>query len=232
MVEEVVSLGERFRRLAAERAEAPAVTCDGETVSWVSLERRSNRIARGLAARGVTLGDLVTIALPNGMAFIEATVALWKLGAVPQPVSAKLPQAELEGVLALADPPLVFADAALRIDRPVVSAAALVAETENDQPLPDRIAPSWKAPTSGGSTGRPKLIIAGQPGIVNPFDIGFWRIENDGVSLMPGPLYHNGPFVSAMVSLIAGAHLVLLPKFDAQATLELGEAARRIVVEW
>jgi bile acid-coenzyme A ligase len=226
MAEEAISLGERFRRLAAEKAERPAVTCDGETVSWASLERRSNRIARGLAARGVAQGDLVTIALPNGTAFVEATVALWKLGAVPQPISAKLPQAELEGVLALADPPLVFADATLRIDRPVVSAAALVAETENDQRLPDRIAPAWKAPTSGGSTGRPKLIIAGQPGVVNPFDIDFWRIDNDGVSVMPGPLYHNGPFVSAMTSLIAGAHLMLLPKFDAQATLELVEQHR------
>jgi bile acid-coenzyme A ligase len=226
MVEEIVSLGARFRHLAANKPSAAAVTCGDETISWAGLEARSNRVARGLAARGVAVGDLVTIALPNSVDFILAAVALWKLGAVPQPVSAKLPPAELEGVLALAEPPLVFGDGALQIGRPVISPAALAAEIDDDGPLPDRIAPAWKAPTSGGSTGRPKLIIAGRPGIVNDFEVQFWRVEADGVNLMPGPLYHNGPFASAMTSLVAGAHLVLMPKFDAESTLALVEQHR------
>ena len=33
-------------------------------------------------------------------------------------------------------------------------------------PLPDVIAPVYKAATSGGSTGRPKLIMSGAPGVV------------------------------------------------------------------
>ena len=132
MVEEIVSLGAHFRHLAAEKPSATAITCNGETISWADLERRSNRIARSLAARGVAQGDLVTIALPNGTGFIAATVALWKLGAVPQPVSAKLPAGELERVLALANPPLVFGDPALRIGRPVVSPAAIAAEVEEE----------------------------------------------------------------------------------------------------
>ncbi len=36
---------------------------------------------------------------------------------------------------------------------------------------------------------------------------------------MPGPLYHNGPVVWSCVALLAGAHLVVLPRFDAEATL-------------
>ncbi len=33
----------------------------------------------------------------------------------------------------------------------------------SDEPLPDVVSPAWKAPTSGGSTGRPKLIVSGDP---------------------------------------------------------------------
>ena len=31
---------------------------------------------------------------------------------------------------------------------------------------------------------------------------------------MPGPLYHNGPFVTAFPALMVGAHVVVMPKFD------------------
>jgi bile acid-coenzyme A ligase len=37
--------------------------------------------------------------------------------------------------------------------------------------------------------------------------------------MMPGPLYHNGPIVWACTALLAGNHVVLLPRFDAEATL-------------
>jgi bile acid-coenzyme A ligase len=37
--------------------------------------------------------------------------------------------------------------------------------------------------------------------------------------MMPGPLYHNGPIVWACRALLAGNHVVLLPRFDAEATL-------------
>ena len=44
-------------------------------------------------------------------------------------------------------------------------------------------------------------------------------VDPDGCLLMPGPLYHNGPVVWSCVALLAGAHLVVLPRFDAEATL-------------
>jgi bile acid-coenzyme A ligase len=37
--------------------------------------------------------------------------------------------------------------------------------------------------------------------------------------VMPGPLYHNGPFTCSVTGLNLGCHLVLLPRFDAEATL-------------
>ncbi len=63
----------------------------------------------------------------------------------------------------------------------------------SDDPLPDAISPAWKAPTSGGSTGRPKLIVSGDPAVYDteaPLPLG---LAPRGVWSMPGPLYHNGP---------------------------------------
>ena len=57
-------------------------------VAYDELDARSNQRARMLTARGVSHGDFVTVALPNGLEFYETVFALWKLGAVPNVVSA------------------------------------------------------------------------------------------------------------------------------------------------
>jgi bile acid-coenzyme A ligase len=103
--------------------------------------------------------------------------------------------------------------------KPVVSIADLLALSHDDSDLDDRISPSWKAPTSGGSTGRPKLIVSGQPGVASGLAAQFWRIGPDDVCLVPGPMYHNGPFITAFGALQVGARLVLMRKFDAEGVL-------------
>jgi bile acid-coenzyme A ligase len=224
--DEVISLGARVRQLAARRPDAQAVTCENETRTWLELDRRTNRMARSLAARGVSEGRFVTIALPNSVAFVETCIAAWKVGATPQPVSSRLPAAELEAIVDLADPAIVVGDLDAVAGRASVRADVLVDQTDDDAPLPDRVSPSWKAPTSGGSTGRPKLIVAGRPGLVNWLELAFWRLNDRTTALMPGPLYHNGPFASALQAVMAGGHLVLMPRFDPLRTLELIEAHR------
>ena len=47
---------------------------------------------------------------------------------------------------------------------------------------------------------------------------------------MPGPLYHNGPIVWSCAALLAGSHVVVLPRFDAEATLAAIERHRADVV--
>ena len=49
----------------------------------------------------------MTIALPNGIEFLTATVACWKLGAIPQPVSSRLPKRELDAIVELANPKVI-----------------------------------------------------------------------------------------------------------------------------
>jgi len=213
------------------------VTCGSASVTRAELESEANRLARHLADCGVGLGDFVTVALPNSVDWFVTYVATWKLGAIPQPVSAKLPPRELAAIVELAGSKVVVG-----IDPGSELAAALPAGTIclaaghnahagfDDSPLPDAVSPAWKAPTSGGSTGRPKLIVSGDPALIDDEAMPGFLIQRDGCLVMPGPLYHNGPAVWACQALLAGSHVVLLPRFDAEATLDAIERYRGDVV--
>jgi bile acid-coenzyme A ligase len=220
-MENRLSIGARLTQLAAEQPGRPAVSDERRTVTWRELDRRSNRIARGLEAAGVKLGDLVTIGLPNSVDFVEACYGLWKVGATPQPISYRLPAAEAEAVMDLAQTPILLAGDTIESARPRFDVPALLALSDDDSPLDDRTSPIYKAPTSGGSTGRPKLILSGGPGeVIIEGPVGPYRTRNEDVMVMPGPLYHNGPFTSGFGGLSRGAHLVVLPRFDPEKTLE------------
>ena len=164
-------IGAAVRRLSEEQPDKPALTCEGVTVLWRDLEPRTNRLAHTLERRGVGQGDFVTIGLPNGIAFYETCIAAWKLGATPQPVSWRLPEREREEIVALVQPAIV-----------VTSPIEPDADASDEPILPDRIAPAFKAPTSGGSTGRPKIIVSGQDGTTDPdtpFSLGGRRARPD-----------------------------------------------------
>jgi bile acid-coenzyme A ligase len=214
-----ISFGARLRQLAAERPERPAVSDANRTVTWLDLDRRTDRVARGLLAAGVKHGDLVTLGLPNTVDFIEACYGLWKIGATPQPISHRLPAVEAEAVMDLADTPILIAGSSIESARRRFDIDDLMAMSNNEHPLEDTVAPVWKAPTSGGSTGRPKLILSGNPAVYTPVEVGAWRTHGEDVMIMPGPLYHNGPFSSGFDGLHQGAHLVIMPRFDAEETL-------------
>jgi bile acid-coenzyme A ligase len=215
--------------LAAADPDRPALTDHERSVSRADLERRTNRLARDLAARGVVEGDLVTIGLPNSVAFFEAAIALWKLGATPQQVSSRLPKAELDAIIELASPRLIIG-----LDHPDVPTVPVGHEPDpalSDAPLPVVVSPSWKAPTSGGSTGRPKLIVATAKALTDGVVLAgvLCGQQPDGVHLCTGPLYHNGPFVYATTALLLGNHVVIMPRFDAEQTLALVQQHR---VDW
>lgn len=218
---EMISLGAKLAQHARFQPNAPAVSSGETTLTYAELHRRTNRLARGLQALGVKHGDLVTLGLPNGVGFVEACYAIWKLGATPQPVSFRLPKGELEAIMELAATPIVIADFQHQIDRPLVTVADIAAKSDDDRDLPDATAPISKAPTSGGSTGRPKLILAGQPGVTlkETPEIGGWRLKPDSIAVLPAPLYHNAGFGMMMAAISQGCHLVVMPRFDPEATL-------------
>src|SRR5262245_42115391 len=217
-------LGVVVGRLAQADPTRPAITCGPETVSRLELEARSNRLARAYRDLGVTRASFVTIGLPNGIAFYEAVVAAWKLGATPQPISSRLPAVERRAIIELANPSLVVGVDPSEVPERAVVPAGFVPDTSvSADPLPPVVAASFKAPTSGGSTGRPKLIVATQAGVWEALE-GFamlLRIPADGAHLVTGPLYHNGPFVTSLLALLRGNHVIVMPRFDAITALAL-----------
>jgi bile acid-coenzyme A ligase len=219
-----ISFSARLQELADTKPEAVAISFGRDSITYAGFNRAATRFGRRMSGLGVEAGDYVTIAEPNSIEFLITVAACWKIGAIPQPVSARLPRMELRQIIDLARPKLVVGAG---VDHQQCLAAGAstddVTGAASADPLADLVAPAWKAPTSGGSTGRPKLIVSGDPSIRTSAMIGLGRVigcaENETM-VMPGPLYHNGPFIWSSFTLLAGGHLALLPRFDAEQTLQ------------
>ncbi|MFZ1175122.1 MAG: AMP-binding protein [Mycobacterium sp.] len=217
--EPVPPIGTQISALADVGPDEPAVTCDGLTITRAELDRSTNRLARAYAERGVGIGDYVTMVLPNSIEWVQAAVACWKLGAVPQPLSARLPAAELQGLLDLRPPTLLVGRD--HPEMPSVPAGFTPDPALSDAALPEAVSPVWKAMGSGGSTGRPKLIESGGDSRIPPA-IGYPLGAQEGdTTLVPIPLSHNTGFTTATIALLMGHHLVLMSRFDPQQFLRL-----------
>lgn len=225
-----MSHGRAMAFLAEEAPERLAVIHGEDRATRLDLERRSNRLARAYAERGVGPGELVTIALPNGIEFLVATLAVWKLGGSPQPISARLPEKERRAIVELASPALIVGvapheyGAAFRC----VPAGFEPDPSLSDAALPDVVAPCVRTMTSGGSTGRPKLIVDLTPALADPA-LAENGMQLRGTTLVPGPLYHAGPFIVSWQCLLSGGTLILTTRFDPEVCLRLIEQHR---VDW
>ena len=224
---DVPPIGTRISRLAAEAPDTPALTHGsemgaGRTLTRGQLESMTNRLARAYADLGVHQGDYVTIALPNSIEWVAAVVATWKLGAIPQPLSARLPDAEYAGLLDLRERALLVGRPDPRGITRSVPGDYEPGPTVPDGPLPEAVSPSLKSMASGGSTGRPKLIEAGGDGRFNGTLVAamMGNLPTD-TQLVSVPLSHNTGFTSATMALATGQHLVLMSRFDACEFLRL-----------
>ncbi|MCA9510853.1 MAG: AMP-binding protein [Myxococcales bacterium] len=216
----------RALTLHAERDPgARAIVFEGRTTTRDELERAARRMARCLAAHGVERGDFVTIALPNGIGFFEAAFGAWKLGAVPQPVSSRLPTIERAAILERANPKVVVGVEPGAHGALPCLPAGLDTSGFDDGPLPDVLPPSRQALASGGSTGTPKVIVDAVPAEIDPSE-PFYGLQPGTTALVPGPLYHAGPFINAMVALLTAGDVVLMARFDPERVLALIEEHR------
>lgn len=206
---------------AEKQPDRVAIYHEGDTMTWQELESATNRLARVYESMGVGQDDFVTIALPNGIEFFLSTFATWKVGATPQPVSAKLPRLERDQIVEVGQPKLITGvpDG----EHPGYQTLPTGFEPDpsiSDEPLEERIAASYKAMTSGGSTGRPKLIVS-KSGAIWDISADRLRVDMQGSMLIPGPLYHNGPFIWGTTALFRGCQVTVTTRFDAEQTLAL-----------
>ncbi len=229
---ELLTAGSAAHVFAQRAPDEVVVICAREDGGADTLTRRefdqwSSRLAHRLLEAGVGPGDFVAVILPNCVEHLVATLAAYKAGGTPMPVSYSMPPEERDGLLALASPRCIVGD---MDDLEAISRADVHALDAYPDTLPEGGVPNpVKALGSGGSTGKPKLIVT--PG---PFQFPegehptakLLRFVPDDLQYSPGPLYHNGPFFFTQVMLFHGGRILINERFNAGRMLDLIEEFR------
>jgi bile acid-coenzyme A ligase len=218
-----IYLGDLIGRHAAAKApDAVAIRYPNGVLTWADLDAESTRWARFLRTEGVQQDDLVMVGLPNTTTFHSVSLGLWKLGATPTIVSPKLPPQEFQALARLVRPALIVGGQAAPSGRPWAPADSDLSRWD-PTPFPASLARYWKAMSTGGSTGLPKIIVDHQasdwdPQVNTGVAVG---ITSDDVILNPGPLYHNTPFCVTHFGLFNGAAIVGMGRFEPEEALRL-----------
>lgn len=92
-------LHQEFQRQAADYPDAPALTFDGEAISYAELNVRSNRLAHYLQSLGVKPEVVVGLSLERGLDLVVAIVAILKAGGAYLPLDINAPPERLAFIL-------------------------------------------------------------------------------------------------------------------------------------
>src|SRR5690349_14960294 len=87
---------ERLYAQAGERPGDVALVYRDERIAWAELVERVERLAHGLAERGIGPGDAVGLVLRDDPWFVTCFHAVTALGAIVVPVNPAFKQTELE----------------------------------------------------------------------------------------------------------------------------------------
>jgi acyl-CoA synthetase (AMP-forming)/AMP-acid ligase II len=105
------TLPDFFRAFCALNADNEAVVSGDERFTFADLDRLSDRVARGLAARGIRKGDRVGLAMRNSPSWILSYMGIAKAGAVATLLNGWWEPTEMEHAIRLTEPALIIADA-------------------------------------------------------------------------------------------------------------------------
>jgi acyl-CoA synthetase (AMP-forming)/AMP-acid ligase II len=99
-----------FNAFCALNGANEAVVSGEERLTFADLDRISDGLAHGLAARGIAKGDRVAIAMRNCPAWIVSYMAILKAGGVATLLNGWWEPAEMEHAVQLTEPKLIIAD--------------------------------------------------------------------------------------------------------------------------
>lgn len=224
---------ERLYAQASERPDHPALVYRDERIAWSELVERVERLAHGLAERGIGPGDAVGVVLRDDPWFVTCFHAVTALGAIVVPVNPGFKQAELEACFHSAGVRGIVSDErtagvceriAAGFDHPVevitTTAAhgqALTLEELVERAAPERLAPRdpgevYVYQFSSGSTGRPKRVprthgqIAAEAALYGELDISAGDRVFSAI-----PLFHTwGMGACLLAPTVWGATVVIL----------------------
>ncbi len=158
-----------FEARAAEAPGAPAVTCEGQTLTYAALNEQANRLAHHLIGLGAGPGALVGVALDRSVRMPVALLGILKSGAAYVPLDPTYPKERLAFMLQDAGLSLLVTEERILpalpahgarvvlLDRDADAAALAERETSNPSARATGADRAYVIYTSG-STGRPKGV--------------------------------------------------------------------------
>lgn len=211
-----------LHELVAERAErsphAPAVTCDGQTLTYRQLVGRAQDLAEQLRAAGLAQEDVVGVLMRRSPELIVALLAVLIAGGAYLGLEPDDPQGRREALLKDADVTMVIVDDALRDRVPAgitavsQDAAARPTAGATAAPLPghpDRLA--YVSYTSG-STGEPKGVAVPHRAVDRLVRGADWmEVGPNDVFFHIAPVAFDASTLEIWAALVNGCRLVVFP---------------------
>jgi len=235
---------------AQEKPDAIAIVDGGATLTWKQWNDEADRLAHGLAARGIAPGDIVVTRLQIRKEWPVISAALGKLGCRILGLNWRLTPAETQYVLSNSgahaiicdDPdPAVLAPAFQEL--PIKLAVSIDADAEGFVSYADLISeagePRFAQGTpplviyTSGTTGLPKGVVMGVPAagtgeaamremMEYMRSVGDSRPQVSGdVILVTLPMHHGAGPGTVWAAMRKGNLMVLLRRFDPEQTLRL-----------
>jgi acyl-CoA synthetase (AMP-forming)/AMP-acid ligase II len=217
----------------------PAVEDEAGSLTFSELHRRSNALARGLAAAGVREGDGVAIMCRNHRGFIEATLACSKLGAHGLYMNTAFAGPQLTEVVEREEPVALifdqeFTELLADAGRDVWRFVAWADDDEVGDPTLDELISahgdadldppeesSRFVILTSGTTGSPKGAQRTQPDTLGPLAALFSKIPLRARerTMIAAPMFHSWGFAHFVLGLSLRSTYVLRRRFDPEETL-------------
>ena len=213
------------RGFAKDRAKAALVVPGAQTLSFGDLETLTGRLANVLLQSGLKPGDRVAAQVEKSAEAVALYLACLKAGLVYLPLNTAYTAPEIAYFLGDAEPGLFVCDHHKSDSVPTATLAELLAaDAPSDGPIHPAKADDLAALCyTSGTTGRSKGAMLTHRNLASNAEtlVQLWGFVPGDVLLHALPIFHiHGLFVATNVSLLAGAKMVLLPKFDPDAIFE------------
>ena len=207
--------------LAPGRETRVAIHCGDDTWTYGRLAATSADLASALVARGVQPGDRLVVQTRKRPEVLALHLAAVRLGAVYVPLNTSYTDAEVEALVADADPALVVRDDELDA---LLATSGDGTFANTPRSLDD---PASMLYTSG-TTGRPKGAVLTQGNLIAACRtlVDAWGFSDRDVLLHMLPLFHtHGLFVAAYCTLASGSSMVMIDFDPSQVVRELPAAS-------